>query len=277
MNDTFVVVKFSTADENTASAISAVLSEYGFEGFEEEETGIKAFISEEQFEQINLQEIFEGIPAFQNIEYSVDKIEPVNWNEAWEKNFSPILISDRIFIRASFHTARNDVSYEIVIDPKMSFGTGHHATTYMMCELMLETDFKDKSVFDFGSGTGILSIAASKLGADSIIALDHEEWAYNNCIENCSLNHVTNVEVIKGNESSFPASRFDIILANINKNVICQNLSKLCSLLKSEGQLFISGFLKEDIPDILDTARQLSMVRINQTEKDGWICMVLTY
>jgi len=273
----YVALIFHTADEETRSVLSAILDSYGFEGFEEGDDYLKAFIPQSGFQQINMKEILAEVPVLQSLKYSQEEIEPKNWNEEWEKNFQPIIVANQLYIRASFHAARKDIPLEIVIDPKMSFGTGHHATTYMMSELMMQSDFKNKTVFDFGSGTGILSILASKLNAASVYALDHEEWAYHNCVENCQLNGIKNAEAVFGDESKFPTSSFDIILANINKNIISKNIASLASLLKPNGLLFISGFLTDDADNMLSVARAVPLSRLAQTEKDGWVAMKLGY
>jgi len=272
----YVAVTFHTADEEIKSVAAAVLDVYGFEGFEEGDDYLKAFIPKPGFEQLNLSEILNDAPALNDLQYSVEEIKPTNWNEEWEKNFQPIIVADKLYIRASFHAARKDIPLEIVIDPKMSFGTGHHATTYMMSEAMMQTDFNNKTVFDFGSGTGILSILASKLHATSVYALDHEEWAYYNCIENCQLNGIKNVEAVFGDENKFPQKPFDIILANINKNIISKNISTLSSLLQPNGLLFISGFLQQDVDDLLSLANNNHLTLLEKKEKDGWVCMKLS-
>jgi ribosomal protein L11 methyltransferase len=273
--DIYVAVTFNIADDDIRDAAAAMLESFGFEGFEEDFHYLKAFMPNNNFDETQLKELLAQAPVMNDIVFTVEEIQPENWNEQWEKNFKPIIIADRLYIHASFHPERKDIPLDIIIDPKMSFGTGHHATTYMMSLLMLETDFSHKTVFDFGSGTGILSILASKLGAESVYALDHEEWAYNNCVENCGLNNVTNIEAIHGDESKFPAAQFDIILANINKNIISKNMAKLAQLLKPDGLLFISGFLTQDIDDLLSLARTFPLARIEQMEKDGWVAMKL--
>jgi ribosomal protein L11 methyltransferase len=272
---TYTEVIFLSVSIEQQEILTAILDSYGFEGFEEGEDYLKAFIPKKDFEQINLAEALQDIPALQNISFTTEEIAPKNWNAEWEQNFQPITVASQLYIRASFHAERKDIPLEIVIDPKMSFGTGHHATTYMMSELMMQADFKNKTVFDFGSGTGILSILAAKLGASSVYALDHEEWAYHNCIENCELNGVKNVEAVYGDESKFPQQPFDIILANINKNIISKNIALLSSLLEPNGLLFISGFLQQDVNDLLLLASNNKLTLTEQKEKDGWVCMKL--
>jgi ribosomal protein L11 methyltransferase len=271
----YIEVFFRPVSSVQQEILIALLDACGFEGFEEGDDYLKAFIPKPCFEQLNWTEILSNAPALKDLKFSIKEIQPTNWNEAWEQSFQPIVVDQQLYIRASFHAPRKDIPLEIIIDPKMSFGTGHHATTYMMSEVMMQTDFKNKTVFDFGSGTGILSILAAKLNASSVYALDHEEWAYHNCVENCQLNGIKNVEAVYGDESKFPSTPFDIILANINKNIISKNISALSSLLKTNGLLFISGFLQQDVDDLLLLTNSNHLTLLEQKEKDGWICMKL--
>jgi ribosomal protein L11 methyltransferase len=186
-----------------------------------------------------------------------------------------VYVNNQIQIRASFHPKESHYPIDIVIDPKMSFGTGHHETTYMMSETMLDIDFSNKTVFDFGSGTGILSILAAKLGAKSVYALDHEEWAYHNCVENAELNNVSCIEAVFGDEQKFPTISFDIILANINRNIIAKNMSVLAGLMHIESQLLISGFLTTDEEDLLAIAAQNNLMLLGSKQKNGWVCLNL--
>jgi ribosomal protein L11 methyltransferase len=272
----YIEVFFRPVSSVQQEILIALLDACGFEGFEEGDDYLKAFIPKPCFEQLNWTEILSNAPALKDLKFSIKEIQPTNWNEAWEQSFQPIVVDHQLYIRASFHAPRKDIPLEIIIDPKMSFGTGHHATTYMMSKLMMQIDFKNKTVFDFGSGTGILSILAAKLNALSVFALDNEEWAYHNCMENCQLNEVNNVTVVLGDERRFPsASFFDIILANINKNVIAKNISSLCSIIKPGGLLLISGFLQQDVNALLRLAWKHHMMLLIQKEKDGWVCMKL--
>lgn len=261
------------ANNNDQELLIALLSNIGFEGFEQHDFHFIAFIPESNFSKQDFEEILNSL-SLPSISYTKEIIAPKNWNEEWESNFEPVRVNNQLLIRASFHQSEN-VPLEIIIDPKMSFGTGHHQTTYMMSEMMLENNFKDKVIFDFGSGTGILSILAAKMGAKSIIALDHEEWAYHNCIENAALNKVSQVEAVLGNENNFPIQKFDIILANINKNIIAQNFQKLNDILHTKGKLYLCGFLKADVNDLLAIATKSNFIIIKEKNKDDWSCLLL--
>ncbi len=271
----YLEIVFTQSSPIQIDILTALLSEAGYEGFEECEEGFKAFIPKKDFSESELKEILQSSDALQNLNFSLKEIEPENWNRAWEENFQPINIDNQLYIRASFHPENKNIPLEIIIDPKMSFGTGHHATTHMMSQMLMDMELKNKTVFDFGSGTGILSILVAKLGSSSVYALDHEEWAYHNCLENCLLNNVKNIEAVWGDESRFPQSNYDIILANINRNIILKNLPQLATLLPPGGILLISGFLIDDVGDILQTSLTHRLARIEMLERDGWICMKL--
>lgn len=271
----YVAVQFNIAETEVKDFLAALLNEIGFEGFEETNDALKAFIPKELYDTLALNELLAEFELTQNINFSVEEILPTNWNEEWEKNFQPVYVSDKIQIRASFH-ANENFPIDIVIDPKMSFGTGHHETTFMMSETMLNIDFSNKTVFDFGSGTGILSILAAKLGAKNVYALDHEEWAYHNCVENAMLNNIKCIEAVYGDEEKFPVNTFDIILANINRNIIAKNMKALAALLHPKSHLLISGFLTSDEPYLLDIARQNNLKATGRKEKNNWICFSLT-
>jgi ribosomal protein L11 methyltransferase len=211
-----------------------------------------------------------GIPA----EYTTEEIPETNWNQVWESNYSPIWVENKVYIHATFHPAE-EADYEVVIDPKMSFGTGHHETTYMMAASMLEDDFTGHHTLDFGSGTGILAILARKMNAPSLVAIDHEEWAYNNCIENVALNKVDNITVIQGDESTIPPRQFGRILANVNKNVIFRNLELLHERLEPNGLLYLSGLLHDDEADIMGKATALGFQQLDKKTRGNWICLKL--
>jgi ribosomal protein L11 methyltransferase len=270
----YVAVQFNVADADVKDFLCALLADAGFEGFEDTNTELKAFIPNELFDIVALKELLTEFELTKNIGFTTEEILPTNWNAEWEKNFQPVYVANKIQIRASFH-ANENYPIDIVIDPKMSFGTGHHETTFMMSEMMLETDFDHKTVFDFGSGTGILSILAAKLGAESVYALDHEEWAYHNCVENALLNNVSCIEAVYGDEEKFPTNTFDIILANINRNIIAKNLAQLALLMKPESHLLISGFLISDTAYLLDIAAKNYLKPLNRKEKNGWVCISL--
>ncbi|MBK9284415.1 MAG: 50S ribosomal protein L11 methyltransferase [Sphingobacteriaceae bacterium] len=250
----------------------AVLAEAGFESFENNENGFVGYIPEELAESLQLSEI-----AFDDFKftYSKSKIEKENWNEVWEKNFNPVLIENELLIRAPFHAVNNAVKREIIIMPKMSFGTGHHQTTKLVCAEMLGMDFKDKSVLDMGCGTGILAILARQLGAQSILGIDIDDWSVENAIENCKVNACEEIKIIKGDDQSIPTNQmFDVILANINKNILKRQIKTYQPCLKANGFLLISGFFKTDIPELIQAAEQQKF-KFHKQETDGeWAMLV---
>ncbi len=246
----------------------AVLSEIGYEGFEEAETQLKAFIPEENFSE----EMLAGLLKAHSLEYHKKVIEKQNWNQVWESNFEPVQVENFVGIRAGFHPVFENVEYELVITPKMSFGTGHHATTHMMMQLMRELDFKDKSVYDFGTGTGILAILAEKLGARKLMAVDNDDWCIENSIENMAINHSEHITVEKIDILSF-GEKYDIILANINKNIIIENINILRKGLAKGGHILLSGLLREDAEDIHKACQSLDFQHIKTVERNGWIAI----
>ena len=203
------------------------------------------------------------------------EIKEENWNETWEKNFQPIVIGNDIAVRASFHPSFPDVKYEIVIDPKMSFGTGHHASTSMMMQLMLGEELKGKSVLDFGCGTGILTILAAGLGAERVTALDNDPWAIENATENLLLNHSNIAEVVPGEIQHLESLKFDVILANISREVIIENSDEIAGRLYNDGTLIISGFLKEDKRKLLPALKNCGFDITREMNNEEWVAISL--
>lgn len=249
----------------------SLLSDYSFDGFEETTQSLKAYvISSKVSTQIIEKLLLDN--EFSHIRFNVEPIEQKNWNEEWEKNFDPVTIAERIYIRAPFHKPRNS-QLEIVIEPKMSFGTGHHATTALVCEMMLDMNFKNKTVLDFGSGTGVLSILAEKLGASDITAIDNEEWAFENCKENAERNKCTKIHAILGNDSHKFDAKFDVILANINRHVILSNIKQWVPLLNISGELIVSGILQNDEQPVRQEAALHGLGVKKILNRDGWIAI----
>jgi len=269
MSQTIQII-FSELKPEQQDILIALLSDSGFEGFEETENVLEAFINEKMFDKPVLDEIVNKI----QIGYKINRVEETNWNQLWESNFQPVIVNDFVAIRAEFHEPIKNVEHEIIITPKMSFGTGHHATTYMMIEQMKGIDFNNKTVFDFGTGTGILAILAQKLGAESIVAVDNDEWSIENAFENIQKNNAGKVLVEKGSGVS-GENKYDIILANINKNVILENFKSLCNHLADSGILLISGILAEDCIEIVKTGNELNMKVDKELNNNGWICLKL--
>lgn len=229
------------------------LGQAGFDTFEETEQGFDAYIPAGEFDEAKLKEVVGRYQQIFPVSYSKSLVPQKNWNEIWESNFQPITIRDQIFVRATFHQSRADFPYEIVIDPKMAFGTGHHHTTALMLEWMLETGFVEKSVLDMGCGTGILAIMAAKLGAANVTAIDYDPVCYESTLENAALNGIGNIIALCGSDEVIPNRQFDIILANINRNILLAQMPRYSQALPNGGEIYFSGFY--EIPD-LDIIRQ---------------------
>ena len=251
----------------------AGLGEIGFESFVENDNGFEAYINEELEAQVDLTDLKFDNFAFT---YQKDKIEQVNWNEEWEKNFEPVLVENLLLIRAPFHEEIKNIKHEIVIAPKMSFGTGHHDTTWLMCKQLFDLDLKDKSVLDMGTGTGILAIVAKKLGASTLVGIDIDEWSAENAKENCIANGGADIEIRLGDKDLLnDYKEFDVILANINKNVLKIQLPSYSKLLKQNGMLLMSGFFTTDVDELEKHATQQGLKLIERYSKNNWAVMKL--
>lgn len=267
----YIKIKFADLQPEQKEILIAQLAEAGYEGFEETDGGLDAFINKKDFDKSLLHEISYKYQT----PYTSEKIAATNWNKIWESNFEPVIVEDYVAVRADFHKPINNTKFEIVITPKMSFGTGHHATTYMMIELMQGIDFTNSSVLDFGTGTGILAILAEKSGAEKVNAIDNDDWSIANAEENFKKNACEKI-VLKKAEDASSELKFDIILANINKNVILQNLNLLTDQLKQGGLLLLSGFLETDKNDILKGAKLLNLNMQKTLIRNNWIAIQLS-
>ncbi len=248
------------------------LGEIGFDTFEELDFGFKAYIPADDFNQQLLDETLTAYQDMFTFSYDITLIPQKNWNEVWESNFEPIEIGNQIFVRATFHQPRPEFKYEIVIDPKMAFGTGHHQTTSMMLQLMLENDFEGKKVLDMGCGTGILAIMAAKLGAAEIVAIDYDPVCYESTIENANLNNTGNIATLCGSKEVIPAATFDIILANINRNILIDQMERYSEVLKPGGEIYFSGFYETpDLEIITDEARRHGLKYISHKKDKDWV------
>lgn len=254
-----------------ADLLADELAGIGFESFVTEEDGLSAYCSEEEYDEdamLALDLLTTDNPfAFS---YTSKRYESQNWNEEWEKNFSPINVDNQVYVRASFHEADASIPIELLIDPKMSFGTGHHQTTFLMISKMLKLNFEGLQVLDMGTGTGVLAILASKLGAKHIVAVDNNEWAYKNTNENLEKNGVSNCTNLHGEEDVVGDGPFDIILANITKNVIKAQLPMYAQWLVSGGELLVSGVLKYDAPEVIELAKEQGLNLYDENYKDDW-------
>ena len=253
-----------------AEILIAELGSAGFESFVETETGVTAYIQKEEWTEAILNDI--QILASEEfvIEFTTSEIEQVNWNAEWEKNFESIEVDEKCVVRAPFHPKTN-VPYEIVIEPKMSFGTGHHETTYMMLQHILENNFKNKRVLDMGCGTAVLAILAEMRGAKLIDAIDIDEWCFQNSEENVNRNNCRNISVHLGDASILAGKRYDIIIANINRNILLDDMHKYRNCLSEGGELYLSGFYSEDLPIIQDCCNNLGFTFVDKKERNNWI------
>jgi ribosomal protein L11 methyltransferase len=262
---------FLDIDASQSAILIAVLDEIGFTGFEELDRELSAFIPEKDFSE----SAFNEVVASMNISWEKKIIQETNWNAVWESNFEPIRINDFVAIRAEFHAPIVNVENEIVITPKMSFGTGHHATTHLMVELMRNLHLKNKRVFDFGTGTGILAILAEKLGAANVFAIDNDQWSIDNTLENIQRNDCSKVEVVLLDQPPIN-QQFDVVLANINKSIILQFLESIYNSTSLDGAILLSGLLKEDEADILQAVKNFNLQVADIQERKGWIALYLT-
>ncbi|MDZ4663871.1 MAG: 50S ribosomal protein L11 methyltransferase [Bacteroidota bacterium] len=251
----------------------ASLGDAGFESFVENEEGFEAYITEELEKNINLNKfIFEDF----KFTFEKDKIEQSNWNSEWEKNFEPVLVEDLLLIRAPFHAEVKSIKHEIVIMPKMSFGTGHHDTTWLMCKQLFDLELQGKSVLDMGTGTGILAIVAKKLGATTIVGIDIDEWSAENAKENCIANDGAEIEIRLGDKELLDNYKsFDVILANINKNVLKIQIPLYSKLLKENGILLMSGFFTTDVEELEKFVNENKLNLIDRYAKNNWAVMKL--
>lgn len=267
----YIEYKFLVEPVQPASDILiAELGEVGFESFVEEENGVLAYIKKEDWNV----DILIGLTILENrnfeISFTYKEIAQENWNATWEQNFQPIIIDDRCMVRAPFHE-KNNVEYDIIIEPKMSFGTGHHETTYMMLQLILNMDIENKHVLDMGCGTGVLAILASKRGAKKIDAIDVDNWCYQNSLENTERNEVRNVAVYEGDASLLSNQKYDLIIANINRNILMQDIPKYKASLHKGGILLLSGFYLEDLNLIIEKCNEVGLRFENNLEKNNWV------
>lgn len=274
---TFLEVKIENQPA-FSEILMAELAGLAYDSFAESDTGIEAYIDQALFEEQDLKNLQDQYAALFGFEYSVSLLENKNWNEEWEKNFVSTAVDDQVLIRAAFHQPDVKYPYEIVITPQMSFGTGHHDTTAGVIRAMLELDFRNKEVLDAGTGTGILAIMAKKLNAGYTYAYDIDEWSFNNCLDNFKLNGNTAIEIERGDVGLVQklGRKFDVVLANINKNVLLADIPVFAAHLKENGYLVLSGFYENDIPDLLLATKQQGLEPIKQSVSDNkWTVLVL--
>ncbi len=273
MKYTKVTIKVSPENPVASELMIAQMGEMGYDSFVEQETGFEAYIPSGDFNEDLLKTMecpIEGI----TFTYDIENIADQNWNKEWEENyFQPIVIGEKCVIRSSNHQVEHAPEYDIVINPQMSFGTGHHATTSLMVQYILEQDLANKTILDMGCGTAILGILCSMRGAKQVTGIDIDEWAYNNAIENLALNNISNMEIKLGGAGLLVDETYDVIFANINRNILLNDMAAYANVLKSEGLIFFSGFYQEDV-EVLDKAAQKNGLKIlSQKTENNWVAV----
>lgn len=258
-----------------AEILMAELEALGYDSFVEEADGIKAYIVSSQFDAAAIKALYLMQSADVTISFAHKALEDKNWNAEWESGYEAVDIDGRCYIRAPFHPAMPTYDYDIVISPKMSFGTAHHETTAQMIRLLLDEKLQGFSMLDMGSGTAVLAILAALKGASAVDAIDNDEWAYNNAVENISINGCSQIKAILGDASSIPATHtYDLILANIHKNILMRDMGIYVSHLKPEGKLFFSGFYASDLDDMKQAAQKHGLQYVEHLCKNNWVAAV---
>jgi ribosomal protein L11 methyltransferase len=266
--DSYLQLTIPVETDLQKEILVAELLSTGFESFQEEPWLLKAFVQEQAFNKKEVEEILHRY----ELVYALESVPIKNRNEEWEKNFTPVVIGDWCSVRASFHEPNKNTKIEIVINPKMSFGTGHHATTYQMLEMMKGVNLKDAAVLDFGTGTGILAIMADKLEEKEVLAIDVDEWSIENARENLEINNCSRVHLLQTDNIPVDKS-FNIILANINRNVILEGLPAICKILEAKGKILLSGLMEADFEIVNNEASILGLYLQIKGEKSGWISL----
>ncbi len=266
----YVKIIFSNVSTEVSELLIAMLADAGYDGFEESESSLLAYIEQPRYHKDEV----EAIAGRAGIDFETELIPAQNWNALWESNFQPVVIPGLCTIRAHFHDIQVETPYDIQITPKMSFGTGHHATTQLMMQTMQEMDLKGHTALDFGTGTGVLAILAEMMGAGAIAAIDNDEWSVENSIENCERNSCRNISIARGSLDEIPMQQFDVILANINRHILLQYMPGLYERLKTGGKLLMSGLLVDD-RDIITNAATAQGFRFKQyKEQSNWIALL---
>lgn len=252
--------------------VMAELSAMGFDSFTEDEQGLQAFIPVDDFRESEISEYLSEKSHVFRFGFRLELIREQNWNALWESAYEPVLVAGQCQIRAPFHQPMDGVKYDIVIEPRMSFGTAHHETTSQMLEALLQENLAGSRVLDQGCGTGVLAILAWKMGASEVVAVDHDPWAFENARDNAAKNNATGISVIQGDAKSIPGKDYQIILANINRNILLQDMDVLSSCLAPGGILLLSGFYDHDLEAIQESAAKHGLHFMQSSENNRWIC-----
>jgi ribosomal protein L11 methyltransferase len=256
--------------EQGSDVLIAQLSELGFESFVENENGFCAYAQEDEYREDEINLIFDNFAEIFKINYLTKIIPQQNWNKEWENNFQPIEVDGKCYIRAPFHPAKKSFLFDVIIEPKMSFGTGHHDTTQLMIQKLMQLNIKNTSLLDMGCGTGVLAIVASMMGANSVTAIDIDDWSYGNTIENLKKNNINNALVHKGNAQILEGKLFHTILANINKNVLLADLPVYVRSLEKNGNLVLSGFFETDVNELIEKANEFDLKFGEKAVSNQW-------
>jgi ribosomal protein L11 methyltransferase len=266
------IFKFNNIEDYQQDLLISDLADLGFDTFEDSENGFTAFVIKDNFDEAELKALLGNYAAEFVADYELEDVADENWNAEWEKNFSPLIIDDVCYVRATFHEPQPSYPYEIVIDPKMSFGTGHHQTTTMMMQYILAADLKDKEVLDMGCGTAILAILAAKLGAKRLVAIDYDELCYDSTLENAALNQIDNLTALCGSKEVIPEELYDVIFANINRNILLDQIHRYAEVLKPEGKIFFSGFyLDPDLGLITAECAKHGIKYVDHKQNGEWV------
>lgn len=272
-NNTYLGFYFKIEPIQPATEILiAELGYAGFESFVETQEGLTAYIQKEAYNDSILEDVQILNSKEFSIQYTFEEIEQTNWNAEWEKNFNPIVVDNLCTVRAPFHE-KPSTKYDIIIEPKMSFGTGHHETTHMMIQHILQNDFENKTVLDMGCGTGVLAILAEMKGAKKIDAIDIDNWCYLNSLENVTRNNCTNISVFEGDANLLNNKSYDVIIANINRNILLTDMETYAKSLNKNGILFLSGFYNNDIPVIEESCAKQMLKLDKKLEKNNWVAL----
>ena len=276
MDSVYIAYEFSVTPKNPATEILiAELGYMGFESFVENDTGVTAYIQKHEWNSQILDDLYIlGSPEFK-INYAYHEVIQTNWNKEWEKNFNPIQVDGQVSIRAPFHE-NPSLKFDIVIEPKMSFGTGHHETTHMMIQHLLALDLENKKVLDMGCGTGILAIFAEMKGAQPTDAIDIDSWCYQNSLENVQRNGCRHITVLEGDSSLLIGKKYDVVIANINRNILLSDMKTYTDSLSKNGILLLSGFYKEDITIIENEVVKHGLVFDKMIQRNSWVALKYT-
>ncbi len=266
----YIEVNFTIdPDSSEMEILMAQLAEIGYDSFMESDDGLSAYVPVNAFNESHLNDLITVDQS--QLKYSYKTIKERNWNEVWESNYDPVTIKDQVYIRAPFHASNNDIKYEILVNPKMSFGTAHHETTSLMIELLIEEEMEGKMVLDMGCGTGILAILSEMMGSSYIDAIDNDEWAFENSIENVEKNNCKIINVHFGDASIIKSIEYELILANINRNILLQDIPAYATHLSKNGILFLSGFYLEDLEQIESAANEDNLNLNRKLVKNNWV------